>query len=152
MKNSELVSHEIKVKTWIAALAGLTNPQLKYGHTQISLGRCYLEFPPNPGQFRLLCQSMPDPIYSKPVDPEISKAKEVTKLDRDRTWFKNLPREGKERVWNDALKAQHSLEGLLNASKLSIFDFGFENDVWFKPVMGAFKSYNRLEIFPDNHI
>jgi hypothetical protein len=125
---------------------GLTSEQIEYGAQQIQTGRCYLDFPPNAGQFRVLCKSMPE--FVKPARSgrpnDAAYAEEKAKLSYDRSWFRNLAKEGKLRVWDDAIKSQPTLVELLKMTNLSVTDEGFENDTWFKAVMSAFKSYNRI--------
>ena len=45
---------------WNRAMDGLSEDQINFGANQISLALHHVDFPPNAGQFRRLCLSMPD--------------------------------------------------------------------------------------------
>lgn len=145
----ELVNVETQLRCWMASMAGLTQDQVDYAKQKITSGECYTEYPPNPGQFRLLCNSRPEYFKAKPrvtvAGEKTPSATATFNPDYDISWFCELTPEGKTKVYEGALKAYPVLEGMLKISKESFLDVGFEKSCWFKPMTEAFRGYYRLE-------
>lgn len=137
-----------KFDSWTVSMAGLTEEQVNHAKRKISLAECYLEFPPNPGQFRLLCQSMPEYFKAKPwvkaVNEKIPRASAKFNPDYDIGWYCERTFQEKTKVYEGALKAYPVLEGMLKQSKESFLDVGFERSSWFKPMIEAFRGYYAL--------
>lgn len=148
-ETSDLASKEMTAKVWRNAIDGLSDAQIRNGYDQISAGKCHLDFPPTPAQFRILCQSKPDEGQLKTsndleAERDSRKKEKLDKLNRDRRWFSKLTDEGKMVVWDSATKAQYSFVEIFKNGKSSILDDNFENDPWFPVIIDAFKRYNRI--------
>lgn len=57
---AEEISFEVWQSAWMMSMNGLTLEQVEYAKRKISSQECYVDLPPNAGQFRSLCKSMPD--------------------------------------------------------------------------------------------
>lgn len=141
-------SYSSKFDAWTTSMAGLTNEQVDHAKRKISLAECYSEFPPNAGQFRLLCKSMPEYFEAKPwvklANEKISRDSLTFNPNYDIGWYCGRTSEEKTKVYEGALKAYPLLEGMLKQSKESFLDVGFEKSCWFKPMIEAFRGYYRF--------
>jgi hypothetical protein len=86
-----------KLNAWMSSMEGISKDQIDYGKRKISMAECYLDFPPNAGQFRKLCQMMPKPCYVAPVSLQIAYdespeavADRVSKREEARASIKNV--------------------------------------------------------------
>lgn len=147
-KGLEEISYESKLNAWSQSMEGLTQRQVEYAQQKISSGQAHIEFPPNPGQFRLLCKSMPDDLKTKPwvksPNDKTPSPSEKFNPEYDIAWFCGLQPEEKETVYDGAIKAWPLLKGILIMNKESVKDIGFEKSAWLKPMIESFRSYYRL--------
>lgn len=144
------VDVEIFRKGWEMSLEGLTDAQIEYGINEIAKAKTpHQKFPPNPQEFREICQAFRNthphqPVLQLEYSKTCSSVEKENQANNDRYWFSKLTDSRKLGVWEDAVKANYSLAETFKHSSLSVLDFGFENSPWFIPVIDCFKSYNRL--------
>lgn len=87
----------------------------------------------------------------KPLDKNMETERPLTEAPKtipsteyNAMWFKSLSHQEKKRIYDDAISAHNSFEEMLKVANISVLDSGFESTPWFKPVIDAFRNYNRL--------
>ena len=79
------------------------------------------------------------------TEPQLTEApKTIPSTEYNAMWFKSLSHQEKKRIYDDAISAHNSFEEMLKVANISVLDSGFESTAWFKPVIDAFRNYNRL--------
>ena len=126
------------LKAWAASMKCLSPEQVDYGRERITLGKHYLDFPPNPGQFRELCLSMPKKFKVEEQDwykYQPSKARIDETNDLNKSWFNALADEEKNKNLQKALDKFPILKYHLEHNKISVLDDLFSEHFLFNMLM-----------------